>query len=113
MNPIPLALLGDECVLKKYRRSLAGRELIGQTQLRNVRICRSRYWKSDGKTDKICVSGMLYFDAVNSRPEDVEFIGDGYVSEVEFENERYAVRSAEVFCDNDGLHHFEVQLEMM
>ena len=113
MFPIPLALLGDSCVLKKYSRSIAGRELISETTLTNVRICTSRYWKSDGKTDKLCKAGMLYFDAVNSYPEDVEFIGEGYVSEVVFENERYAVRSAEIFCDSEGLHHFEVHLEMM
>ncbi|MCM1578056.1 MAG: minor capsid protein [Ruminococcus sp.] len=109
---IPEEVLIHRCVLNRYKNGgVFGKgELEESIMLENVRLSAVRKRRADKNGGREEKSGVLYFDCQNSRPEDVEFMGDGYRSEIIFGGESYEVTGVRYIYGLTRLHHLEVIL---
>ena len=109
---IPVRALIHSCVLRKYRTSpdLVTRTRVSDTALSRVRIVPEARVKCDERHCRTMRGGKLYFDTVNSLPEEAEFITEGLDSVIVFGGHEYPVTGAAYIYDGMGLHHTELSL---
>lgn len=109
---IPKELLPHNCVLNRYKDDgvFGQGELADSVTLSNVRCSVTHSKKASARGGRLEKSGVLYFDCVNSLPEDVVFLKDGFRSEVVFRGEAFAVTGVRLIYGSSVLHHLEVVL---
>lgn len=110
--PIPKEILIHACRLKIFSGSgiLGSRTLISETELSRVRIAVRTDIKEDEGGRRLCHGGTLYYDCVNSLPEEAVFLEDDCYSIIEWGGREYAVVSVKYIYGTEGLHHLEVEL---
>ncbi len=110
--PIPKEILIHTAQLRVYSDSgiMGSPVLTEETPLLNVRVELSRSAAEDERGRRLCPAGILYFDCVNSGPEDVLILRDECRSTVVFEGREMPVTGIKYIYGASGLHHLEVSL---
>lgn len=110
--PIPKEILIHSCTLNNYSEEgvFGQRKLISSMTLSNVRleIHRGTQYGAGGRKMKKC--GTLYFDCVNSSPEDAAFMGEDFIGTVVFCGTEYDITAVKCVYWGDALHHLEIEL---
>lgn len=107
--PIPKSALPHSCVLSSViGKDVWGKEEITQIELSHVRIepCRKKDYSLQNELS--APRAKLFFDAVNSLPQGIEFVtGD----KITFFGTEYTItEAAPYYADTSKLHHWEVLL---
>lgn len=110
--PIPKEILIHSCTLRIYSRSgdLGKRRLISETALSDVRLALKTTVREDNGGRRLCPAGTLYYDCVNSRPEEVTFLENDCESIIVFRNEEYRIGEIRYIYGAESLHHLEIEL---
>ena len=107
MRPIPKRLLIHTATL--YQRVNVDKwgkgELNGGQELSNIRIEPSKQIIRDKNNAEVQLAATLFYDCRNSRPSDVSFEVDQVV---DFNGQKYQIKTVETLYDNLKLHHYEI-----
>lgn len=113
IKPIPLELLGDKATYLSIKKDRWGDEVTAETELSDVLVqsqnkIERRYTQqinNESDSNKL----LLFFDAVNSKPNGFNFYVD---DKVKYEGKEYRVAEVEkVKAFRSVVHHLEVVLE--
>lgn len=107
MRPIPKRLLIHTVTL--YQRVNVDKwgkgELNGGQELSNIRIEPSKQIIRDKNNAEVQLAATFFYDCRNSRPSDVSFEVDQVV---DFNGQKYQIKTVETLYDNLKLHHYEI-----
>lgn len=107
--PIPKAALPHCCVLSSViSKDMWGKEQCASIELSHVKIepCRRRDYSLQGELS--APRATLFFDAVNSLPQGIEFVAGDKITF--FGTEYTITEAAPYYADTSKLHHWEVLL---
>lgn len=112
MRHIPLALLGDQCTLKTFKRTgiFGDRQLLKETVLSRVCCDVKDRLRTGTLGEAFHGAGKVYFDCGRSSPEDAEFMAEGCESSVVFMGREYRVVGVRYIYSAGRLHHAEIML---
>lgn len=110
--PIPVELLPNKCRLKLYGAAdyFGNRELISETELSNVRLSLYRQKDSSLRGDSSVTGGTLYYDCVNSSPENAELSVSGGKTVIEYDGQTFEMLRTKYIYGESCLHHIEIEL---
>ncbi|MGN1089183.1 MAG: putative minor capsid protein [Huintestinicola sp.] len=110
--PIPLELLPHKCRLKLYGAadSFGNRVLISDTELSNVRISLYRKKTAGLNGDSGITGGTLYYDCVNSSPENAELSVTDGKTVIEYNGQSFEILRTKYIYGDSSLHHIEIEL---
>lgn len=107
MRPISKRLLIHTATL--YQRVNVDKwgkgELNGGQELSNIRIEPSKQIIRDKNNAEVQLAATLFYDCRNSRHSDVSFEVDQVV---DFNGQKYQIKTVETLYDNLKLHHYEI-----
>ena len=107
MKPIPKRLLIHTAIL--YQRVNVDKwgkgELNGGQMLSDIRIEPSEQIIRDKNNSEIQLAATLFLDCRNSQPADISFKVDQIV---DFNGQKYQIKTVEPLYDNSKLHHYEI-----
>ncbi len=106
MRAIPKRLLIHSIkLIEKGQKDRWGNADETEQAVNHVRIEPSTAIVRDKNNAEIQLAAVLFYDVINSRPRNIAFKVDQII---DFNDERYAVKSVESLYDGCKLHHYEL-----
>ena len=109
MRPIPKKLLIHTAVaVEKVEADMWGRQKDEvRAELNYVRVEPSSSLRISKDNNQMQLAAKLFYDCRISTPREYDF---SHADKIEFDGRQYNILGVKRLCDENGLHHLEVEL---